>query len=268
MMEQGGPGMMSFLKRNMERAPLVIFYLLTLLISWSCWLLGSGIDSQVFLILGSFGPAIAAMIIAASTGGKKEMRKILKRFGIWRVGLRWYLFSLLITIPVIGGALLLRGGANGIEAVNTGIPFQMIPIVFAYVFFFSVIGEEIGWRGFALPRLLKRFGEIRTSLVLGLAWGFWHLPLFILPGNFHQWIPFSWFMVQSIGLTWLITYLYRKTEGSLLIISLFHTASNVTIGLMPVLPTVTNPDPSMLITSICMLYVLIVILGFTERTKA
>ena len=80
------------------------------------------------------------------------------------------------------------------------------------------------------------------SLIIGVIWGAWHLPLFWLPGNFHQTIPLSLFLLQSVALAVIYTWLHNNTKGSLLIALLFHTASNVTLGVLPVLPMDTGGD--------------------------
>jgi membrane protease YdiL (CAAX protease family) len=111
----------------------------------------------------------------------------------------------------------------------------VIPVFFL-VLIFSVLGEEIGWRGFALPWLQKRFTALQSSLILGLIWSVWHLPLFWIPGDFHQQLPLMWFLIQTVSITILYTWIFNATKGSLLIILLLHTASNTAFGVLPMLP--------------------------------
>jgi membrane protease YdiL (CAAX protease family) len=153
------------------------------------------------------------------------------------VSIWWYVFAFISTAAVVLIALnlyRLLGGA----VVNTNDTGQwyLIPVIFLYVFFFSVLGEEFGWRGFLLPRLQQKYNALVSSLIIGSVWGFWHLPLFLIKGDFHQSIPFWLFMVQDVALAVIMTWIYNNTRGSLLLIHIFHTASNTTVGLLPVLP--------------------------------
>jgi membrane protease YdiL (CAAX protease family) len=109
----------------------------------------------------------------------------------------------------------------------------------AVVVFVLVVGEEVGWRGFALPRLLERQSALQASLVLGLLWGLWHLPTFFIPGTPQAGIPIPAHLVYVIALSVLFTWMYLHTRGSLLLATLFHGAVN-TLGFI-------NPavDPSL-----------------------
>ena len=187
---------------------------------------------------------MAALGLTAVAEGKAGLLAIWRRLLIWRVGLGWYLFALGGTAVFVLAALGLFHLVGSTAEFTFNDPAQWyltIPIFF-YVLFFSVLGEEIGWRGYALPRLQVRYGPLLASLIIGLLWGAWHLPLFWLPGNFHQTIPLCLFLLQSVALATIYTWLYNHTQGSLLIVHLFHAASNVTLGLLPVLPIDTNGD--------------------------
>jgi hypothetical protein len=129
-----------------------------------------------------------------------------------------------------------------------------------------VLGEEIGWRGYALPRLQARYGSLLASLIIGFTWGAWHLPLFWLPGNFHQTIPPTLFLLQSVALAIIYTWLYNQTKGSLLIAHLFHAASNVTLGVLPVLPTDTGGDltPLWLTVGLLSVFTIVVVILLTQ----
>ena len=154
-----------------------------------------------------------------------------------RVRWVWYLVSLALP-PVLMLASLgihtLLGG-TGLAFNDLAEIYRVIP-VFVLVFFFSVLGEEIGWRGFALPWLQGRVNALASSLILGLIWALWHLPLFWLPGDFHQQLPLTWFLLQTVSITVLYTWVYNATRGNLFIILLLHTASNTAFGVLPMLP--------------------------------
>ncbi len=181
---------------------------------------------------------------------------------LWRVRWWWYLFSLGGTAVFVLAALGLYRLGGGRAALQFNDPNQWYLVfpIFFYVLFFSVLGEEIGWRGFALQ---SSYGPLRASLIIGFFWGAWHLPLFWLPGNFHQSIPLVLFLLQSVALAIIYTWLYNQTKGSLFIAHLFHTASNVTLGLLPVLPTDTGGDMTPLWLTVGLLWAFTLVIAAT-----
>lgn len=226
---------------------LIHFFLLTFFISWSLWLIPVflGRPLPLLRIIGTFGPLFAALILSAWKGrwsGAGGLKELLKPILKWRVGPGWYLFAFLATALVAAAAIVVQiviGGGDALEWNDPAQLYLIIPI-FLYVLFFSVAGEETGWRGFALPRMQKAVGPLKASLLLGFVWGIWHLPLFFTPDNFHQAIPFPLFVLQDVALAVVITWLYNRTGGSLLLVHLFHAASNTTLGVLPVLPMSTG----------------------------
>ena len=225
---------------------LLFFFGLTFLISWGIWiaLAITGSSDQLLLWTAGFGPTLAALFLTGWQKGRAGLRSLLNSLLLWRLNPLWYLVSLLGAPLVMLLALGLHvafGGAwpqflDPNHMVTSLNQWPLIMIVFFYVLVFTALGEEIGWRGVALPLLQTRFSAVFSSLILGLVWAAWHLPLFWLPGNFHQGLPLSWFMLQVLGSTFLYTWLYNRTHGSLLVMIFFHTASNTAMGLLPILP--------------------------------
>jgi membrane protease YdiL (CAAX protease family) len=264
--------------------PLPAFFGLTFCISWGFWvpMIVLGREIAALRIAGTFGPLVAAILVAAGAQGLPGVYALWRRFTRWRVGVRWYLFALLSTAVVVltalgldrvlagstgallgtpilpqaatvpGGGAAFPGGGGLFTGGGAPLPaaaaLVRILLVFGYVLLFSVLGEETGWRGFALPRLQRRIGPLGASVLLGLIWGVWHLPLFLIPGSFHQEIPFALFVVQAVAHAVVMTWLYNHTGGSLVPVHLFHAASNTTVGLLPILPmrTAGNPRPLMI----------------------
>lgn len=225
---------------------LMLFFGLSFLVSWSVWTfqIVSGSSSQILFWVAGFGPTIAALLLTAWRGGRSSVWEFLGRLLQWRVGLRWYGFGLfgtpLVMLLALGVHMLMGGNRPQFVDPNhlvTSIEqWPGILIVFVYVFIFTALGEEPGWRGYALPRLQMRFSPFFSSLILGLVWACWHLPLFWMAGNFHQDLPVSWFLLQVLGSTFLYTWIFHHTRGNLLIMLFFHTSSNTAVGLLPVLP--------------------------------
>lgn len=240
------------------------FFIVTFVISWTIWLATAVFapESGLLFSLGTFGPTVAALGLTAVAEGKAGLLAIWRRLLIWRVGLGWYLFALggtAVFVLAAIGIYRLGGGAKLIY--NDPAQWYLIIPVFFYVLFFSVLGEEIGWRGYALPRLQARYGPLVASLIIGIIWGAWHLPLFWLPGNFHQTIPLSLFLLQSVALAIIYTWLYNRTKGSLLIAHLFHAASNVTLGVLPILPADTGGELTPLWLTVDLLWIFAIVIA-------
>ena len=164
---------------------------------------------------------------------------------MWRVGARWYAFALLYpaAISLLTTALyILVGGAtpdfanppvlevyplpSGLAAVG---PWPLLPFVFLqYLLFSSPMGEEIGWRGYALPRMQAGWPALHASIALGLLWGVWHLPLYLTRGHPISGEFFGWFLLGIVADAVLFTWLYNSTGGSLLLTVLFHASIAVT----------------------------------------
>ena len=218
--------------------------------------------------MGAFGPTVAALILTAIIGGRSGLKHLLRRLLIWRVHIFWVLFSFLSTAAGVLAAIGLHvwlGGA--VPEFNDPAQLYLVIPVFLYVLFTSVVGEEIGWRGYALPRLQERYGALAASLILGFVWGAWHLPLFWMAGNFHQQIPISLFLLQTAGFSILYTWMYNNTRGSLLMAHLFHAASNTTIGVLPVLPMDTGGSlrPLWLVVGILWTVAIVVVVVFGPK---
>ena len=163
--------------------PVVAFAVLAYAISWSLWLVSfvlGGDESAlgiVAFVLGGFGPALAAFVVLRATGGSVEawVRSILH----WRVPGRYWLYALGLPAAVMGAAnLVLAALGEPVEWSLFGD--RIVPYAGTFLLTLFVLGaqEEPGWRGFALPRLQQRFSPTKATLVLGLMWGVWHIPLY------------------------------------------------------------------------------------------
>lgn len=247
------------LARLARQQPVLSFFLLAYLLSWLLWwpMAATG-ESRPLLALGSFGPTVAALLLTGLVEGRAGLRRLLRPLFIWRVHWGWYLFSFLgtaaVTLAALGIHLAL--GGSGLTWNDPRQLYLVIP-VFLYVLLFSVLGEEIGWRGYALPRLQDTRSPLAASVILGVVWSLWHLPLFWIPGNFHQTIPLPLFLLQSVGLTVLYTWMYNNTQGSLLLAHLLHAASNTTLGVLPVLPMDAGGSLRPLWLSVAILWVVV-----------
>jgi membrane protease YdiL (CAAX protease family) len=176
-------------------------------------------------LLALCGPAVAAFVVAAYRG-REERRAFLARVTHWRVPPRWLLAALVLPLPVtaLRSAIEYALGARG--------TIEMQPVsALGLVVFVLVAGEEVGWRGFALPQVLARFGPWTSSAIIGIVWAFWHLPLFYMPGMPQFGSPFPAFIAYTTGLSILLTFLTQRTRGSVVVATLFHGAVN-TLGIV------------------------------------
>src|SRR5919107_3427299 len=174
------------------------------------------------------GPFLAAFIMTGVTEGRAGIGRLLRRFVLWRVGLGWYLF-VLVGIPAILvlSVIVLPGVLASFEGqglASSGISLAPLPLLslFVYVLFHGPLAEEPGWRGFALPRLQSLHGPLVGTLILGVLWGLWHLPLFFTPWNELTTFNVVVYALATICLSIIYTWVFNNTKGSLLIAILLH----------------------------------------------
>ena len=157
------------------RHDLVLYFVLAYLLSWALWPLV--ILNPTSSPLVPFGPLIAAVIVALLSGGRHELWALLRQLGRWRVHPIWYVIALLGPF-VLAGLTAALAVAAGAPVRGTGDYTNWRAITFFFLSTVIIVGlfEEVGWRGFALPRLQLRLNAIWAALVLGVLWALWHLP--------------------------------------------------------------------------------------------
>jgi membrane protease YdiL (CAAX protease family) len=181
--------------------------------------------SMILYLIGLAGPLVGAVAVSAVTEGWAGVRRLLAAGLCWRFGPQWYVFALLL-IPglylLFVGLYVLSGGPRPepLLVLTSATTFLVMGQVYV------VVAEEFGWRGFALPRLQRRFGSLGASLVLGVLWAGWHLPMFFVPGSFQYGQSFTVYLAIVTMQTILITLLYNRTGGSVLACMLFHASLN------------------------------------------
>ncbi len=231
-------------------ARLIAFFLLTFLVTWLAWLASArwgsrlplvfGLGGPVFL-LGVFSPALAAIGLTAWDDGREGLVRLLSRIGRWQVDARFYLFALTYLAIIKLTAALLHRMVLGAWPVFGDTPW---PLMLGAILVLTWVqaGEEVGWRGYALPRLAASFGLGGASVVLGIIWALWHLPLFFIPGTGSDGQSFPIYLLHVTALSVALAWLYWKSDGSLLLVMLMHASVNNTTDIIPAaVPGATDP---------------------------
>jgi uncharacterized protein len=229
-----------------ENRELLIFLTATFVWTWACYtpiaVTGNSpyqMPWMILLILGGMGPSLIGVLMVIFTQEKAHRRDYWRRcFSFKQVSLVWWLVIFLL-FPLIYGVsiaidLVLGSPFPGMEMLRGLIANPLAIPMTAFISFMSgPWAEEFGWRGYALDRILKPLGIIPGTIVLGLIWGVWHLPLFFMPATAHAQSGFGlagfWtFILRSVGLALLMTWVYLKTNRSILSAIFMHFTSNFT----------------------------------------
>ncbi|HSK99141.1 MAG TPA: type II CAAX endopeptidase family protein [Rubrobacteraceae bacterium] len=198
-------------------------------------------------VIGTFGPLVAAVVLIAHESGRVGLRSLLGRILHWRVAPIWYGVVLLGPILLYLAALsleviLLGGQPPSLGALIGALP--ILAIVTVYMVIFVAFGEEVGWRGYALPALQARYGALVSSVILGVLWALWHLPLFFNPHTHYSNLPFVLQVAFQIPVAILFTWVFNSTGGSVLMAILLHAVLNASSRLWNVLPEYSVEPPS------------------------
>jgi membrane protease YdiL (CAAX protease family) len=222
----------------LRRHPVAIFFVVTYVVAWAVWLPLVILEDRIppapellLTILGSATPSVLAIILVARLQGRGEVRRLLRRLLMGRVGIGWYAAIVALTaLPVVAvWVSTLLGAPAPVVAVT--IPGALSLFLFS-VFPGSALGEELGWRGFALPRLQARRSALAASLIVGAVWGTYHFPLFLLGSPVRPFALFLPFALSCVIMSIFYTWMYNGTGGSLLIAVLLHAATNLPLTIV------------------------------------
>lgn len=228
-----------------ENRNLVLFFLIAFAWSWFFWML------QIWgfnLYLAPFGPFVAAFLLTYFQEDNEGVKKLLRKGFDPRIGKIWYIPALFLW-PVVAGFSILVASLTGDSIPELDMLSQPWLILWNFVYIFFLGGplqEEFGWRGYALPRLQLRHSTLVSSVVLGVIWAVWHLPL-----NFMYWLGpqyevgmamFLSTVILFVFVSILFTWLCNNTDGSIFAALIFHTMLNLsTYVIFPVFETETGP---------------------------
>jgi uncharacterized protein len=226
----------------MKRSGLIFFYAITFVFAWSIglaygvfnpWMVrtfGAVSLGNPLVFLTVWSPTIFALGAAFAFDGWDGLRELIRRVFRWRFAIRWYFVSTL-------GIAVLALGARFLQAVVTktaGPPLFQFASWPSFIWFGvsmmildpGPLGEDPGWRGFALPRMLKFFRPATAAILLGIIWTLWHLPAFLFSGMPQSGLPIHWFIVAMISVTVLMSWASINTGGAVIPAVLMHWAFN------------------------------------------
>ena len=244
--EKEGSFQSGFLKRHSLIVGIVLMFIYT----WTIDLSNSNVlpfqfPFVVYITLG-WGFIFASVLMTGLTRGRAAVFALLKRYTQWRVGIKWFLAAVLLEPVFIVAGVYINSAltqfpvdfskvmAYKIFGQSANLWLYIIPY-----FLVEIItnGEEMGWRGYVLPRLQAKYSALTATVILGLIWGFWHLPKFL--AHFDLTV-FAWFMLHIMAYAFILTWLYNNTQGSLLMAAISHAVSNTFGVFFPIANTASS----------------------------
>jgi membrane protease YdiL (CAAX protease family) len=233
---------------SVKNQSLIIFFILTFTITWGLGafaiflpaqfqaLFGELSDTHPLYYIAVAAPSISAILLALAWESWHGLGDLFKRLFRWRFGIQWYAL-VLVGLPVLGWLITRFTGSHPLKDIRT--PALILALLFNLLVT-GPLGEELGWRGFALPRLLQRFSPFKASLILGVIWGIWHLPSFYVSAMVQAGLSLPLFLLNAVCLSFLACWLFMNTGGSVLITVLLHYMVNFCVSVLGVpLPAFT-----------------------------
>jgi uncharacterized protein len=273
--------------RTLRRYPLAAFFTLAYLGSWIVWLpmllagntlllppwaVPPGLKFLLTVLAPFAGPTLAALVMTAALEGRAGVRALLGRYVQWRFGLPWYLVALVGPLVLLLLAVAALYGTAALpplrEQGNTIGAAYLITLV-VNLFIGGILGEESGWRGFALPRLQERYGPLLGSVVLSVFWSLWHLPLIVTSGGTTWTGSIALYIVLNVALTVVHTWVFNGTGSSLLAVLLLHAAINTPARLiLPNVPGLNRDEGNLLLVVVYGLVALLLVVLTKGRLAA
>lgn len=244
---------MSEINRSIKSRPVLIYFFLAFALSWGAIIFAVGLDGfpvtedqlAVLIVAMLLGPSLAAVLAALTTSGKGGLRDLFTRLGRWRTGIKWYAVALL-TAPLSTILVLFVLSLFSPEFPSAlATTDDKLSLVIMWIFSALLVGflEELGWTGFAIPRILRKSGVFATGLLVGLLWGAWHFLVNLEADTFTGLIPFALLIARLF--TWLPAYrilmvwVYDRTESQL-VVTLMHISLVATTGIIDPVLSGTN----------------------------
>jgi uncharacterized protein len=242
---------MSVNERRTIISNLAAFFILTFAFTWFFWLFGVlsslliinfPVPNLVWVVIGAHGPLAVSFWLTYKVSGLPAVKKLLLSGFQLRMRLVWW--AVILVVPfILAGLAFWINMSSGDFNPDTTLLAQPLLIIPNFLFMFFLGGsfqEEFGWRGFALPRLLSIQTPFTASLILGVIWGFWHLPLFYIGGLSQSFMSFGIFFLLTLAFSFFFTWIYMRTDYNLFSALLLHTTLNTSLALFPPIEQVTG----------------------------
>ena len=222
---------------------LLAFFALAFAGSWTWGLLGAALKADVPIaatalsMTSGFEPSLAAVVVVSYTTGSAGLRRWLTRCHQWRTGWRWVLLALAFPAVYMGLAAAAHVALGGTLPPSPAAGHVWLAVANVFLIFLvgGPLGEEFGWRGYALPALQERWGWRVASVLLGVVWAAWHLPLFYSAGTLQSHLPLGWFALSLIASSVLFAWLFNRTKCSVVPALVLHTTINAWFLIIPVM---------------------------------
>ncbi len=208
-----------------------LFFGITYLFSWTMFAIGYFSGFMPVILLGIYGPSLTSVYLNYKYAGKNGVAALFGRFKRWRFG--WITWLLLLTLP---GIIHFIGRSLWQVFFDEYDPFFWFSVsTILSSFLIAGFGEELGWRGFALPRLQKKYSPLKASLILATAHFFWHLPTYWLGQGIHN-VPMLYALAFIFPWTIIFTWIYNRSGGSMIAAVAFHAISNSYLAFVRFMP--------------------------------
>lgn len=254
---------------------IVAFFVLAFVWAWATGFVALQTKAQfpvfstALLTAAGFGPSLAGFAVVAVLSDWTEFRNWLSRCLNWRVDWRWFAVAFLLPPIVMLMALAIFGQLGGrlpIPLAADRVPMAMLN--FGLVLLVGgPLGEEFGWRGYAMPALARKLNWRRASLIIGVVWGLWHLPLFFLADSAQAHTPIPLFVLNILAGSVVFGWLFARTQGSVLPALVLHTSLNAWAGILGIVPTATTGGSYAWVTAILVVIALALLLTPDPKTS-
>ncbi len=271
----------------MKNKTIIGYFFICFIWSWVLWLpfvlpsfgvydMTPTLEGLVMLavMLGAFGPLLAAVILTFKDGRLKGVKEFFKKCFDFRVNYKYYLlafvFSLGITASVHYFVTFTGIDHLPINLVPSGVDIPIILLILPYTLMLLFLGggqEEFGWRGFIQEPLQDKIGVIKASVVIGLLWSLWHLPLWFIPGEGHAYYSFIAFTIYTTGWSVILGIMYNLAGRKMTIPWVMHTLGNLSVPLFPILFLEDVPQPAYWIWALTNAVVAIIFGIWYERRR-
>ncbi|AIO19369.1 CAAX amino terminal protease self- immunity [Candidatus Izimaplasma bacterium HR1] len=227
------------------------------------------------IMLGAFGPLASAVILTYKDGGFKAVKAFFKRCLDFKIKPKYYIIALVLGVGLTALAYYIIT-FTGLDVLQDNlfpeelnIPVYLLIVPYALMILFVGGGqEEFGWRGYAQDPMQDKLGIIKGSLILGLLWGLWHGPLWLIEGEGHQYYSFLAFLIYTTSWSLIISIIYNISGKKVVIAWFMHTIANVSVPFFPILFLEDVPQPGYWVWAGCNVLAAIgIAIWFTRKQK-